>query len=166
VVRNFVVTVDNLARPKAAAERRPVRRTPGSPVVDTQGEQITLSEQNYSRYAPFVTLVQSADSKQLAEVYFRYYPLFQQSYEDLGYPGKYFNDRVVEVIDHLLETPVLQGPVRLTQPRVFYEFADPELEARSAGQKLLMRMGNENATKLKAKLRELRGLIAKGPPAK
>ncbi len=167
LVRNFVVTVDNLARTKAAAERRPVRRTPGSPVVDTQGEQMTLSEQNFARYAPFMALVQSADTQKLADFYFHYYPLFQQSYEDLGYPGKYFNDRVVEVIDHLLETPTLTGPVRLTQPRVFYEFADPELEARSAGQKLLLRMGTANADQIKARLREFRGLIATGkrPPA-
>jgi hypothetical protein len=107
-------------------------------------------------------MVQSADTRQLAELYFHYYPLFQQAYEDLGYPDKYFNDRFVQVIDHLLETPSPSGPVRLTQPRVFYEFADPSLEERSAGQKLLIRMGNENATKIKAKLRELRALIATG----
>jgi hypothetical protein len=162
VVRNFVVTVDNLARPKAAAERRPIRRTPGTPQVTGEGEQLTLSEQNYARYAPFVSMVESADARQLAELYFQYYPLFQQAYEDLGYPDKYFNDRFVAVIDHLLETPAPTGPVRLTQPRVFYEFADPALEERSAGQKLLIRMGNENATKIKAKLRELRALIATG----
>jgi hypothetical protein len=166
LVRNFVVTVDNLARPKAAADRRPIRRTPGTTQVTTEGEQITLSEQNFARYAPFVSLVQSTDSTQLADVYFRYYPLFQQSYEDLGYPDKYFNDRLVEVIDDLLATPNVQGPIRLTQPRVYYEYADPSLEERSAGQKLLIRMGSANAGTIKSKLREFRALIAKGPPPK
>jgi hypothetical protein len=37
-----------------------------------------------------------------------------------------------------------------------YEFDDPELEDLSAGQKLLVRMGPENAAVLKAKLREIR----------
>jgi len=37
--------------------------------------------------------------------------LFQQSYEDLGYPGQYFNDRLVEVIDDMLKTPDVQGPI-------------------------------------------------------
>jgi len=43
---------------------------------------------------------------------------------------------------------------------------NPELEARSAGQKILMRVGSENAARLKAKLRELRGeLTREGPNA-
>ena len=37
-----------------------------------------------------------------------------------------------------------------------YEYADPKLESRSAGQKLLMRMGSDNARTIKDKLRELR----------
>ena len=51
------------------------------------------------------------------------------------------------MIDHLLATPEIEGPIRLVQPKVLYEFADPELEARSAGQKLLLRMGAANAAR-------------------
>jgi hypothetical protein len=160
LVRHIVATVDNLPRKKLAAELRPIKRTPGETRVATQGDSTTLSEQNYARYAPFVRLVQSTDANTLATIYFRLYPLFQQAYEDLGYPGKYFNDRVVEAIDDLLQAPDVSGPVELVQPKVFYQFADPELEARSAGQKLLIRMGPANAHAIKAKLRELRAALA------
>jgi hypothetical protein len=164
LVRNIVVTVDNLPRTKTAVERRPIKATPGGALVVTSGDEITLSEDNYKRYAPFVSLVQSTDAKQLSALYFHYYPLFQESYENLGYPDKYFNDRLVEVIDHLLSTPMPKGPVKLTQPRVFYEYADPALEQLSAGQKTLIRMGPGNAAQVKKKLREFRALIASGPP--
>ena len=50
------------------------------------------------------------------------------------------------------------------RPKVFWEFADPELEARSAGQKLMLRIGNTNAAIVERKLRELRALIATAPP--
>jgi hypothetical protein len=159
VVRHIVVTIDNLPRKKVAVDLRPIKATPGQTVVASQGDINTLSAENYARYAPFVHLVQSTDPKTLATVYFRLYPLFQQAYEDLGYPGKYFNDRLVEVIDHLLETPDVQGPIELVQPKVFYEFADPKLEDRSAGQKLLIRMGGANERALKAKLRDFRAEI-------
>jgi hypothetical protein len=112
-----------------------------------------------------VALVQAADAKQVTAVYLHYYPLFQQAYEDLGYPDDYFNDRMVDVIDHLLATPTPTGPIKLTQPKVFYEYADPVLEALSAGQKLLLRMGPANATQIKAKLKELRAEIASQKPA-
>jgi hypothetical protein len=162
VIRNIVVTVDNLARAKAAAERRPVRPTPGTIEIAKEGDEMWISEASFARYAPFVKLVLTTDTTQLADVYLHYYPLFQQAYESLGNPDTYFNDRLVEVIDHLLETPIPDGPIRLTQPNVFYEYADPQLEARSAGQKLLLRMGTANASQLKTKLRDFRTLIIGG----
>ena len=159
IVRHIVVTIDNLPRKKVAIDLRPVKATPGQAAVSTQGDLMVLSAANFDRYTTFARAVQAADVKSLAAVYQRLYPLFQQAYEDLGYPGKYFNDRVVEVIDHLLETPEVAPPIQLEQPRVFYTFADPSLEGRSAGQKLLIRMGPANARIVKAKLRELRAEI-------
>ena len=160
IVRHIVVTVDNLPRRKLAAELRPVKPTPGQTVTTTQGDITTLSDANFERYGPLVHAVQAADVKALALVYERLYPLFQQAYEDLGYPGKYFNDRLVEVIDQLLQTPEVTGPIQLTQPKVFWEYADPALESRSAGQTLLIRMGPANARVIKAKLRDFRAEIA------
>jgi hypothetical protein len=160
VVRHIVVTVDNLPRRKVAAELRPVKPTPGQTATSTQGELMTLSEANFERYAPLVRVVQGADVKALAVVYERLYPLFQQAYEDLGYPGKYFNDRLVEVLDHLLAAPEVAAPIQLVQPKVMFEYADPSLESRSAGQKLLIRMGPANARIIKAKLREFRAEVA------
>jgi hypothetical protein len=161
IVRHVVVTVDNLPRHKIAVELRPVKPTAGQTVVSTEGDLTVLSEANFDRYQTFTRAVQAVDVKSLAAAYQRLYPLFQQSYEDLGYPGKYFNDRLIEVIDHLLETPEVAPPIQLEQPRVFYTFADAGLEARSAGQKLLIRMGPANARIVKAKLREFRAEIAK-----
>ncbi len=159
IVRHIVATVDNLPRKKVAVELRPVRPTPGQTALATQGEITTLSDANFERYAPLVKVVRGTDVKALALVYQRLYPLFQQAYEDLGYPGKYFNDRLVEVIDHLLQSPEVPAPIPLVQPRVMYEYADPGLEGRSAGQKLLIRMGPANARAVKAKLREFRAEI-------
>lgn len=164
IVRHIVATVDNLPRHKLALDLRPVKPVAGQTVTAAQGEVLTLSPGNYERYAPLARALEHTDVQALVLVYRRLYPLFQQSYEDLGYPGKYFNDRVVEVIDHLLQTPELAAPPALRQPKVFYEFADADLEGRSAGQKLLLRMGPANEQVVKAKLRELRAAIASAPP--
>jgi hypothetical protein len=163
VVRHIVVTVDNLPRKKVAVELRPVKPTPGATVTAIQGDITTLGSANYERYAPLIKVVQNTDTKTLVSVYFKLYPLFQQSYEDLGYPGQYFNDRLVEVIDDMLKAPDVQGPIELTQPKVFYQYADPKLEALSSGQKLLLRMGPANEAVMKAKLRELRKAVVNRP---
>jgi hypothetical protein len=161
IVRHIVVTVDNLPRRKLAVELRPLKPTPGPTLIASQCELTALSDANFARYAPLMRMVQDADVKSLAVVYQRLYPLFQQAYEDLGYPGKYFNDRLVEVIDHLLQAPEVQGAVRVVQPKVFYEYADADLEGRSAGQKLLVRMGPANERIIKEKLRAFRAEIVK-----
>lgn len=160
VIRRIVVTVDNLPRKKVAVELRPLVPTPGTLATAGTEEAATLSEENYARYEPIVTLVQNTDARQLAELYIRFYPLFQEAYQDLGYPQGYFNDRLVSVIDHLLETPEVTGPIDLVRPKVFYEYRDEALEGLSAGQKLLIRMGPQNAAAVKAKLRELRREVA------
>ena len=164
LIRKIVVTIDNLPRQKVAVEKRPANPAPGSLIVNGDELHATLDQRNFERYKPMVAVISQLDAKQLGALYVRYYPLFQQSYQNLGYPNGYFNDRLVEVIDNLLETPDPKGPIDLVRPNVMYIYADPALERRSAGQKLLMRMGPENAKAIKAKLTEVRAVIAAGPP--
>jgi hypothetical protein len=158
-IRRIVATVDNLPRNKVAVPLRPVRATPGSFVVSGDETDWVLSTDNYARYKTMMLLVESTDINAIAHWYRQHYALFQQSYQGLGYPQGYFNDRLVAAIDNLIDTPELSGPIHLVQPKVFYEFSDPKLEARSAGQKTLLRMGPENTRTVKAKLRALRAAI-------
>jgi hypothetical protein len=160
LIRHIVATVDNLPRKKVALELRPIKSTTGQMVTAGDADQVTLSPQNEARYAPFIELVKVTDTKQLVALYFHFYPLFQQAYEDLGYPSQYFNDRLIEVIDNLLATPDVKGPIELTQPNVLFLYADPKLEALSAGQKTMLRMGPDNERVLKDKLRQLREALA------
>jgi hypothetical protein len=156
IIRRIVATVDNLPREKVAQRVMPVKPVAKKFLVTGEGDKFVLNPANYSRYAPYVQLAEAVSVKKLVAVYVHFYALFQQAYKDLGYPTGYFNDRLVEVIDHLLAAPDVQGPVKLILPSVMYQFADPELEARSAGQKIMVRMGSENAARIKAKLKEIR----------
>ncbi|MGD8936575.1 MAG: DUF3014 domain-containing protein [Thiogranum sp.] len=165
LIRRLVVSVDNLpGKQFPRSGYRLARSTPGLLVVDRAGEgddeRIYLSPRNFARYTPFVSAIEHLDIDGLVAIYRHYYPLVQQVYENLGYPASaYFNDRLVEVIDQLLDTPDIDRPVRLVQPHVLYKYADPQLEALSAGQKVLIRVGPDNAHKLKAKLRSLRAAL-------
>jgi len=165
LIDKFVATVDSLPRKQIPEKVRPVGRLQGSFVVTTADnkESFYLGPDNYRRYDRLLGLATSASPDTIVEIYRRFYPLLQESYQRLGYPDAYFNDRVVEVIDHLLLTPTPDEPVLLVRPHVFYEYANPELEALSSGQKLLLRMGSEHAARLKATLQELRSRIARSP---
>jgi hypothetical protein len=138
----------------------PAKPPAGKFTTAGEGDAIVLGAANYARYAPWIELVDSLDAQATVALYKRLYPQFQAAYENLGNPDAYFNDRVVEVIDHLLSAPEAPATIALVRPNVFYEFADPKLEAQSSGRKLLLRMGPGNAARVKAKLRQIRGLIA------
>jgi Protein of unknown function (DUF3014) len=174
IARRLVATVNNLATDSATAELWPVNRTAGRFEAEAGAVGSVISDKNPDRYAPFVRFVDEVDSARAVALYLRVYPLLQRAYEDLGFPGHYFNDRVVEVIDHLLATPdvvhpikvkrvVLEGAPRPPTAGGLYLFEDPALEARSSGQKILLRMGADNARKLKAKLTDLRQRIVRAP---
>ncbi len=156
LVRRIVVTVDALPQKNLPAQYDVAQPVAGKFLAAGQDDKLSINFENYRRYTPYVRLAESLDTKKLVAVYKRFYPLLQQEYKNLAHPTKYFNDRVVEAIDDLLDAPDIKGVVRLVRPKVFYQFADPDLEALSAGQKIMVRMGNDNATRLKVKLRELR----------
>lgn len=164
IIRRFVVSIDNLPNKKLPRQHLLVRRATGSFLVGGEEDSRVISPDNAARYNPYVQFAATIDAQKLAALYVRYYPLFQEAYAELGNPNAYFNDRLIDVIDHLLNTPVVNEPLRLVQPKVFYEYADPELEALSAGQKTLLRMGSANAEQIKGKLRELRQALTRESP--
>jgi hypothetical protein len=172
-VRKSVATVDNLARAQAASRLWPMNPAPQrfSTQVGDGGVE-TIHPANSQRYAPMVRLIESVDSAQAVAVYRSLYPLFQQAYEDLGFPNGYFNDRLVQVMDHLISAPVpdqapavalveVKGSVPSLRPWVRYEYVDADLQAQSAGRKILMRIGADNQRRLQAKLKDLRQRVAK-----
>jgi hypothetical protein len=169
--RRFVATVDNLGRAQAPSGLWPLNPVAGRFIVERRGDVQVLSADNAQRYAPYVLLLENVDMSTLAATYSRLYPLFQQAYEELGYPGRYFNDRLVQVIDQLLATPIRETPLAMhlptvagtekpQRPWVLYEFDDPALQSLSAGQRLLLRMGPVNERRVKARLVEFRRLVA------
>lgn len=159
--RRFVVTVDNLPRQRVPVQWSALRRVPGSLDVAVDGERLTLQPQNYARYDAFVRFAESIDPKAAVKVYLRFYPLLQQQYQEMGFPHAYLNDRVVAAIDDMLSAPEVSGNIRLVQPKIHYRFDDPLLESLSAGRKVMIRVGPENAVRLKKILRALRAEIVR-----
>jgi hypothetical protein len=156
LINNIVVTIDNLPRKQVTMRLMPIKKAPGQFVTAENEGQKIISPKNQVRYSNYMQLAESIDASQLVKLYLQLYPLFQQSYEQLGYPNQYFNDRLMIVIDHLLATPEITESISLIQPKFFYLYADVELENRSIGQRILMRIGLDNERMIKAKLSEIK----------
>ncbi len=162
IIHRFVTTIDNLPRKSVPSRNMPVKPIPGPLVASAKNDNAAISAENAARYTPYVQVAEAIDARNMVAAYVHFYPLMQQDYRDLGYPKGYFNDRLIEAIDDLLAAPEVTDPLQVVQPKILYQYADPELEARSAGQKIMIRMGSENAGKVKVKLREIRAALT-GP---
>lgn len=172
--RRLTATVDNLGRSHAPPLLWPVNPTEGRFTTEDRAGMTFVSADNSLRYTAFVLLVETVSIERSVQLYRRMYPLLQRAYVDLGFPGRSFHARLIEVIDLLLTTPAspeplkvrlteVKGPIASTRPWVRYEFDDPSLENLSAGQKILIRTGPVNERRLKAKLVEIRkALVATG----
>lgn len=170
--RRAVATLDGLGREHAPVAAWPVVPTPQRFLV----EEDAVAQRNAARYAPFVAFVAALDASALVDLYRRMYPVLQQAYRELGFGDRSLNDRVVEVLALLLATPEpaqpplvslmeVKGPIPSEQPWTRYEYADPDLQALAAGQKILLRVGPEHRAVLKGKLRELQKELLRVAPA-
>lgn len=159
LIDRLVATIDSLPRSHTPETIRPVTSLVEPFRVEMDGDTAMLGPENFQRYDALIARIAAANPDDIVLTYRRFYPLFQESYQRLGYPNAYFNDRVVEVIDHLLATPEPNGPLELTRPKVLFEFADADLQALSSGQKLMLRIGNDHAATVKQVLTQLRAKI-------
>lgn len=135
---------------------------PETPILNEEGDpipQFIAEPTNAGRYLLYVEMLESVDVATFVDTYRRNYPLFQQAWRELGYTDGEFDDRLLQVIDELLATPAAPEPLLLIKPEAFYLFADERLEALSAGQKILLRMGKDNAGRVKARLSEIRAAL-------
>jgi len=142
---------------QATADEDPdsvIRNAAGDPIP-----QYVVDPVNYRRYTPYVEMLEAADTAAIVTSYQDYRPLFEEAFRQLGYPDGDFDQRLRSLIDELLATPDLSGPVRLIKPEAYYLYADEELESLTAGQKVLLRMGPDNAARVKAKLTEIRDTL-------
>lgn len=170
ILRKFVRAVDIAEEGKVVSEYRPIASPQGAFVVDSfnvkvsggdlgeqqDAEQIRVSPKNYLRYTLFVQVVSALDSDASIGLYKRYYPLLNRAHQELGSGKGNFHSVLIRAIDKVLAAPDAGGDLLLIHAKVYYEFADPALEKLPEIHKLMLRMGPDNADKVKESLRNIR----------
>jgi hypothetical protein len=132
---------------------------PATVIRDEAGDPISqyLSDPaGHARYTPYVEMLEAVPPAAFIDLLRENGPLFDDAFRQLGYTDTRFEDRLAGVIDELLATPEVEEPLRLMKPEAYYLFVDDDLEALSAGQKILLRMGKANAARVKSWLSQVR----------
>tara|TARA_R110002167_G_scaffold89012_6_gene240068 strand:- start:4763 stop:5617 length:855 start_codon:yes stop_codon:yes gene_type:complete len=161
VIRKFVVFVDNVADGNLPQLEYPVRRPSQAMAVRELDENLyEMQTVSYQRYTPMVDGLAAVNPERIIPIYRMMKPLFQEAYRELGYGNRNFDDTVVRAIDTVLNARTAEGPFQLIKPKVMYIYADSEIESLNPVEKQLLRLGPQNAEKLKLSLRQYRERLA------
>ncbi|GMU01699.1 hypothetical protein KH5H1_58190 [Corallococcus caeni] len=155
LVRRFAASANLIA--DGQSPRMPLSfMAPAGPfrVTKRQGRTVAAPE-SHTRYDGVTRVITSLDAKTAGQVYQELKPLLDAAHAELAPPGRSLDETLSQAIGRLTRVPVPKAPVELAPKGALYVYADPSLEALSAAEKHLLRMGPENMRKVQAKLTEL-----------
>jgi hypothetical protein len=161
LLRKFVVTVDNVAKGSFPRKHSFLAPIPAPFRAYEWEHRYWLDEHSFRRYDFYAELFSAIDPDAASALYQHYYPLLQQAYAELGYSKHSFHQALIRAVDQVLDSPVIEGPIELVRPAVFYKFADPNIEALPDLFKQMLRMGPTNRNRVVNKLSALRSRLVK-----
>lgn len=155
LILNFVVVTSRIANGQTpVAELKAVGPIPRFRVRRVRDDMF-IDPSSYRRYDRHAAAVSSLDARGTARLYATLKPRINDAYARLGHRDGDFDLLLERAIIELLEVPVIDGDVELVPHGTVYAFADDRLQAMTAAQKQLFRMGPQNVRIVQGKLREI-----------
>jgi hypothetical protein len=155
LIRNYTVTVANVADGRSPAPLLPVLRPSGSLQVIERGDGLYIDPQSFARYNGLAEAVASIDPGGAARLYATLKPRIEEAYGELGNPEPLFDRTLERAIVQILSTPIPNGQIAVEPTGIVYGYADERLEGLTPAQKQLLRMGPQNARTIQRSLREI-----------
>ena len=152
LIRHVALVIANVADGRTPAKQLQAVKPAGPFTVVACGTATCVNPQTYHRYDSLAHLGSSIDPAAVAHLFGLLKPRIDDAYRELGIDQSL--DQTVEAaIVHLLQTPIVEGPVRLVPKGIGYEYADDRLASLSDAQRQLLRMGPENVRVVQGFLR-------------
>ncbi len=151
----------------AAAGRVPYRQldylipTTPFPVVQ-RGDRYFVDPSGPARYDNYVTLLTAVPPARAAALFQRFSPLVSEALAQLGErrsPRVLLKRAIDTFVNRARGLPGLSEETELLRPNLTYIYADPGLESLPDLDKLMLRMGRQNVSKLADYLVEIKELI-------
>lgn len=132
--------------------------------VSPHGAGWIIAQASYRRFDHVVDVFSALDTRQVVDLLQKLDPLLTRSLDENAFPGTDMQSTLKVAIEHLLATPLCGPEIEVvSQDDGTYRFADPRLEALSPPQKLLLRLGEHNGARVRAKLIEIEEALAPTP---
>ena len=154
-----VAIVDSLRQGAVPYKLLPVGRPSRAFPFTDNGLAVTMDPAGFERYNGLADTVAGIDVPATLALYDLLSVAIEEAWDALGYTDMGFEDAVLSTLGAIMLTPATNVEARLIKDESNWIYEDEALESLSALQKQIMRMGPENADKIQAKARELRGAL-------
>jgi len=159
LIRKTVAAVDLIRRGENPSSQMGHLKPKGSFEVERRNGKVYVSPKNYARYEPAIKALESLGAEKLVQGYEFLLPLFREAYDELGNERTNWEERALETLDLLLAMEIPEGDMELLDAGGIYIFAEDAYEKLPPAQKILIRMGPENATRVQARLLHLKNMF-------
>ena len=166
LIQQMAHAIDLVSRGESPARELAVLRPEGPFETRGPARAQTIDPASYRRFDPIARAVGSLDPAAVAAAYRTIQPRLDEAYRGLGRSTLTVDQAVAAALQVLIDTPIADDPIRLAPgPGATLAFADPQWQRLPAAQKQLMRMGPENAARVKSTLRAIK-IAIETPPSR
>jgi hypothetical protein len=123
--------------------------------VQRENRRLFPSPKSYARYNGVTRILTSIDPIAAGKAYGTLKPYIDAAFAEIGRPNRSFDAAFHQAVDKLVSTPIATESPELKEAVLVYAYADPKLEALSAAQKHLLRMGPTNGLAIQRWLKQL-----------
>jgi hypothetical protein len=157
LVRQIAAAIDQASDGKSPARDFKMLAPHGPLTTQGRPSQRTINPQSYARFDGLVAALTSIDPSAVAQIYRTIRPRLNQAYQAMGNPNRDVDNALRNAIDIVLDTPVVEGPVRIVEGGgAAWDYADSRFESLLPTQKQIVRMGPANGEKVLTWLRALK----------
>ena len=156
LIRNYLTLANDFSQ-GLRLEKHMRFLKPSQPFIATQtADGLFMASESYNRYDALAAAIDIIDPKAAAAVYRKFKPLLLEVFNDFGYPPERpLEDIFLKSATQILAAPLIEQPIALVRPSVFYKYADEKLEGLSPVGKQMLRMGPKNTRIIQDKVRQL-----------
>lgn len=151
----FVAVIELISRGESPGKLLHFMEPEGKFAVIERGEEEFLDPSSYRRYNLVAKAFASLDAQKCAALIQGLSPHLEAKYREMAKPGENFRTALTRAMVELLRVPAVEQEIPLERISVTLKIAIPELEAMSAAQKHLFRMGPVNIIRIQTKLLEI-----------
>lgn len=158
LIRKYMVIANDFSQGLRVMKHLGFLKLEQSFSVEENGAEMFMSTESYQRYNGLAQAINAIDVSAMISVYQKFRPLLLQVFAEFSYPdGHNLDDVFIKAANEILTAPAIDQPIALVRPSLYYQFADPELEALNPVHKQMLRMGPANTRLIQDKVRMLVG---------